>query len=215
VALVQYFERFSSGRLLQPSSLFVHKAAARMLGQHVDLATNLRATFKAMVRFGLPPEHLCPYDLDRIAEPPDVYCFNFCGEWQNLRYARLDPRGAAGGQVLETVQAFLAAGFPCAFGFLVTTALSRDAEIPFPTLYDLPCGSQSVVAVGYDDRRRIRSERGALLIRNSWGTGWGQDGYGWLPYAYVRQQLAGDFWTLLRPEWLASGEFSQPLGLGT
>ena len=33
----------------------------------------------------------------------------------------------------------------------------------------------------------------------------------WEPYAYVEERLAQDFWTLLRPDWLDSGEFEQPL----
>jgi C1A family cysteine protease len=64
--------------------------------------------------------------------------------------------------------------------------------------------------VGYDDKLRIRSDKGALLVRNSWGADWGDGGYGWLPYEYVRQQLAVDFWTLLKPSWLKSGEFESP-----
>jgi C1A family cysteine protease len=208
--LVQYFERFSSGRIIQPSRMFIHHAAARLGGRDVRLATNLRSTIKAVVRFGLPPERFFPYEPENLNTPADSFCFSFADDWRSLRYARLDSRGASGGQVLESVQAFLAAGFPCAFGFLVTTAVSADPNIPFPTVYDVACGSQSVIAVGYDDRRRIRSERGALLIRNSWGTAWGDGGYGWLPYAYVRHQLAADFWTLLRPDWLGSGEFARP-----
>ena len=45
---------------------------------------------------------------------------------------------------------------------------------------------------------------------NSWGTEWGNHGYGWLPYDYVRTHLAGDFWTIMSPEWLDSGEFWRP-----
>ena len=69
---------------------------------------------------------------------------------------------------------------------------------------------QAAVAVGYDDDRRVRSEKGALMIRVSWGAAWGKRGYGWLPYRYIREQMAADFWTLLKPDWLASGEFERP-----
>jgi len=58
--------------------------------------------------------------------------------------------------------------------------------------------------------RRIRSDRGALLMMNSWGHKWGDGGAGWLPYTYVRERLAADFWTLLSPQWLASGDFRRP-----
>jgi C1A family cysteine protease len=69
-----------------------------------------------------------------------------------------------------------------------------------------------VVAVGYHDRKIIKNSNGdefegALLIRNSWGRGWGQGGYGWMPYEYVLKGLTADWWSLLKAEWLASGNF--------
>ena len=45
--------------------------------------------------------------------------------------------------------------------------------------------------VGYDDAAK------RVLVRNSWGSGWGQKGYFTMPYDYVADRdLSDDFWTV-------------------
>jgi C1A family cysteine protease len=54
-------------------------------------------------------------------------------------------------------------------------------------------GGHAVLVVGYDDStQRFR-------VRNSWGSGWGQQGYFTMPYAYLLDaRLSQDFWAINR-----------------
>jgi C1A family cysteine protease len=212
IGLLQYFERRSSGRVLTPSRLFLHANALRLSkGDGTGGVASLRVTLKSMIRFGLPPERFWPYDPAARDRECDPFLYSFNREFCNIRYVRLDEPMQSGTQTLANLKSFLAAGFACVLGLGITSSLTNEPEIPFPTRSDSIRTGHAVTAVGYDDSLRIRSERGALLIRSSWGPKWGLEGYGWLPYRYVTDHLAGDIWTVLRSQWLRSDEFRQPL----
>jgi C1A family cysteine protease len=210
VGMVQYFERRAHGRQTRPSRLFVYKNARRLLHWTGDSGVSLRATLKAIRRFGLPPENLWPYCVGNLDCEPLAFAYSFGQETSALRYLRIDARDLSGQAVLEAACGFLAAGFCFVFGFAIAGIMDSSPHLPYPTRFDGNEGGHAVLAVGYDDRLRIRSDRGAFLVRNSWGADWGDGGYGWLPYSYLRDGLAADLWTLMRPDWLASGEFQRP-----
>ncbi|MGE0760252.1 MAG: C1 family peptidase [Pirellulaceae bacterium] len=210
VALVEYFRRRALGKMVGSSRLFLYHTARKLVRIVGDQGVDLRSTFKAMQCFGVPPEEYWPYELEREPSVPDAFLYSFGKEYQAMMYVRLDIRNSSGSQTLNRVRAFLRAGFPVAFGFPVPSSLTADCDIPYRPAFDSIRGGQAAVCVGYDNRR-LGATRGALLLRNSWGSQWGDGGHGWLPYRYVEEQLATDFWTLLHPDWLASGEFQRPL----
>jgi len=209
-ALVQYFEQRAHGRLCEPSKLFLHQMTRKLGGGFGNTVADLRTTLQALIHFGVPPEQYWPYDPTRFDDQPtDPVLFTFGRQYHAIHHFRLDCANCTGVETLAAVKSCLSAGFPSVFGFPVPSSLSLDGDIPYRPTFDSIRGGQAVVAVGYDDRR-IRSTKGALLIRNSWGKAWGEAGYGWVPYAFVESQLAVDFWTLLKQDWLDSGEFDRP-----
>ena len=208
VAMFQYFERRASGRLLQLSRSFLAFNANRV-SESPNRATTFRAVLKAAKRCGIPPEKHWPAERAPNQVPdPFTYCFR--RYFGSIRYLRLDGPQATGEESLGKLRALLAAGFTAVFGFPECGTLGDGPDIAFPTALDDSSGGTAAMAIGYDDGLRIRSDKGALLIRSNFGPNWGDGGYGWLPYAYVRQRLATDFWTLIKPSWVRSGEFELP-----
>jgi len=211
VGLLEYFERRAFGRHLDASRLFLYKATRNLLGWTGDTGAYLRTTMKAMVLFGTPPENYWKYDTTKFDVEPSAFLYSFAQNYQSIRYYRLDPAGVAPAQTLTHVKNFLAARLPSMFGFTVYSSIPNPGDgkvdIPYPKPGEHVLGGHAVVAAGFDDNRQIGTHKGALLIRNSWGTTWGDHGYGWLPYAYVEKGLANDFWTLIRAEFVDTDLF--------
>jgi C1A family cysteine protease len=209
VGLFEFYQRRAYGKHLEGSRLFLYKATRNLLGWDGDTGAYLRTTMGAMALFGIPPEEYWRYDEAEYDVEPSAFLYSFASSYQALKYYRLDPTGAQPKQVLDTIKRFLAAGLPSMFGFTVYSSIwsALNGEIPFPSSGDRIDGGHAVVAVGYDDAKHIGSSKGALKIRNSWGTGWGEGGYGWLPYEYVLHGLAQDFWSLLHSEFTDTAMF--------
>ena len=216
--VIEYYERKSFGRHIDCSRLFLYKVTRNLMRTKGDAGAYLRSTMGAMVLFGVPPEKYWPYAADggRFDEEPPAFCYAFAQSYRTLVYYRHDPAGSARAGVLERLKAHLAAGHPAMFGFTVYGSIEQAAatgRIPLPFGRERIEGGHAVVAMGYDDGLEIanasggEASRGALLVRNSWGPGWGDKGYGWLPYAYVLKGLAEDFWSVLKKEWIDTGEF--------
>lgn len=222
VGMIEFYERKAYGVSLDASRLFLYKVTRNLLGWKGDTGAFLRATMGAMALFGVPPEKYWPYNVADYEVEPSAFLYALGQSFQALNYYRLDPPGTTPANLLAQIKSNLSAGLPSMFGFTVYDSINQangagKGKIPFPNAKDKSTGGHAVMAVGYDDTLKITNissnatsattTTGALLIRNSWGTGWGEAGYGWLPYEYVLRGLAVDWWTLISQEYVDTKKF--------
>jgi len=183
------------------SKLFLYYVTRYLLGTvDEDGGAYLRTTAKAAAEFGVCSEDLWSYIVSKFRDKPPEYCYKDAINHQITHYFRLTS--------LYEAKACLAEGYPFMFGFMIyssclTERVSTTGKIPFPSWWDKlrgALGGHAIDAVGYDDDIRIGAHKGAFLIRNSWGKSWGEQGYGWLPYNYIKKGLADDLWTIRKIE---------------
>ena len=91
---------------------------------------------------------------------------------------------------LEVLKSYLADGNTAVTSIIVRTAFSGfdDANNIYTTSHasgDI-LGGHAVCVVGYDDTKATTDGPGAFMLVNSWGTGWGDDGFWWMSYEAIK-----------------------------
>ena len=216
--LVEYFENRAYSKYTPVSRLFIYKATRNLLKLRGDTGASLRASMGALTLCGAPPETYWPYVINQFDVEPSAFVYALAENYQSTVYYRIDPLGVTGANLVDQIKSQLRSNLPMIFGFTVFRSYSQTnsngGAFPYPTRNDSVLGGHAVVAVGYDDAKVINNTNsgglpttGAFLIRNSWGTSWGDRGYGWLPYQYAADGLASDWWSLINQGWVDSSQF--------
>lgn len=154
-----------------------------------DAGGTIRDAVKVLATRGAAPESLWPYDVKQFAKAPPSTVTKAAGTHLALEYQSVP-------QTLAAVKGALAAGYPVVIGISVYASFESDTVaktgvVPMPGTREQMLGGHALLLVGYDDATS------RFTVRNSWGTGFGDKGYVYLPYAYVvSSKLASDFWVL-------------------
>jgi C1A family cysteine protease len=173
-----------------PSRLFIYYNE-RVIEHTVDTdsGAQIRDGIKSVAKQGDCPETEWPYDIAKFKTKPPAACYADALKYRVVSYQRLVP-------VLSQLKGCLASSYPFVFGFTVyesfeSPQVARTGHAPLPGADERAIGGHAVMAVGYEDAKQW------FMVRNSWGSRWGLEGYFTLPYAYLTDEnLASDYWTI-------------------
>jgi len=174
----------------QLSKLFVYYATRVWIEKSApgdDSGAQIRNVMKALVKFGACDEALWPYKADMFDKEPSPQAQDNAKSHVILQYQRC--------QNLTAILRSIAGGFPVVGGFAVpasmmTPAVHRSGLVPYPKPSEEIIGGHAVKFMGYDLKKKL------LKFINSWGTIWGEQGFGYLPFDFVVNNLADDFWAI-------------------
>lgn len=193
-AMFQYVNKKDAGKDFIPSRLFIYYGERAIEGTiNKDGGAYIRNGMKVIAKKGVCKEDTWPYDVAKVKAKPSAQAFKEALDHQAIQYQRLSEN-------LDNMKQCLADGYPFVFGFTIYDSFLTDEVVKtgimkMPEKTEKCVGGHAITAVGYDDTKRI------LIIRNSWGTGWGDKGYFYMPYDYVlNNNLVADFWTLRKVE---------------
>lgn len=161
------------------SRLFVYYNARLIEGTvNEDAGATIRNGVRGISKFGLCTETLWPYNIEKFDDKPTVECYKD-GELRKIpSYRRIK-------NVDEIIDA-VNDNYPVVMGIVLylkfagldssNYIVEKESETDF-------FGYHAVTAVGYD------MDKKQLLIKNSFGSNWGLNGYFLMPFDYAKSEM--------------------------
>ncbi len=184
------FDYMKQSKDMMPSRLFIYYNERDLEGTiSSDNGAELRDGLKTLVKYGACPESEWPYNILQFKDEPSEKCYLDAKQFKIVQYSRLE-------QNKHDLCYCLSTGYPFVFGFTVyesfeSNKVAHTGIVPLPSRAERVVGGHAVMAVGYDISQDI------VIVRNSWGKDWGQQGYFMMPFDYIlNSNLAEDFWTI-------------------
>jgi C1A family cysteine protease len=176
------------------SRLFVYyNARWRDGSQDKDEGSVIQLAMEGLSKFGACPETVWPFDPHLILKKPGAEAYKDGAPYKVQDMAQVPLK-------LEAWKQALAEGKPIVFGCELFDSFDECTQkggvVPMPAPDDIARkkhSGHSMCAVGYSDTEKV------FIVRNSWGTDFGDKGYCYMPYAYLMSPKFndGDCWVFV------------------
>ena len=177
-------------RTLDISRLFIYYYERVLIGTvNYDSGAYIRDGIKVCYKYGAPTENLWPYNISKFRSVPPKTALIDAAKRKVTSYQR----AADFNQVIDAITS----GYPVTIGFSVYSSfdspvVAKTGIMPYPnTNKERLLGGHAVLLVGYNKYNNT------FIARNSWGTGWGDRGYFYMPFQVIQNtRMSSDFWVI-------------------
>jgi C1A family cysteine protease len=156
-----------------------------------DVGAMLSDGVKCMQKYGLCLEKEWPYNISKFTMKPLGKCYVDASIHKAVTASNIAFN-------LTAMKNALASGFPFVAGIAVyasfeSLTVAQTGIVPMPKAGEALLGGHAVLVVGYNDADQ------QFIVRNSWGAGWGDKGYFYLPYAYMTNpHMVTELWNITK-----------------
>lgn len=180
VGAYEYLAKRDLGESGNVSRLFVYYNARSRAGYaHEDCGSQMYCAIDSLIEHGACSEDIWANDESLILAEPDETAYEHAANFKITEAEAIETD-------LNLWRHTLAEGYPIAFAlntFESFDEASRNrGRVPMPKKSDNvreTHGWHAMLCVGYSDKDRM------FIVRNSWGTAWGDQGYCYIPYDYI------------------------------
>jgi C1A family cysteine protease len=185
----EYLAMRQLGQAEDVSRLFIYYNARYADGSlDKDQGTYLRTCIKVLQEYGTCREKTWPYSPNSVFEEPHEIAYDEAANFLIDEAERIEVD-------LYAMRHCLAEGYPFAFGLQLFSSFQQTPKTGRVSMPDTDSekhsGGHAMLCVGYSDKDQM------FVVRNSWGSNWGDGGYCYIPYEYMTNpELNGDCWTI-------------------
>ncbi|MEO1272636.1 MAG: C1 family peptidase, partial [Myxococcota bacterium] len=197
----EYLMARTHGQSYDVSRLFIYYNGRSLLGiEDRDDGTSIAAAIDSLRQYGACSEETWPFREDEVNTEPDEEAYDEAAQFLIEDVARVPTE-------LEAWKSCLAEGYPIIFGIRLYRSFDnlRRGVVPVPSDNEASReshGGHAMLCVGYSEPDQM------FIVRNSWGSGWGEQGYCYIPYTYLLDTRfnGGDTWMIRQIEELELDE---------
>ena len=172
------------------SRLFIYYYERLLEGTvNYDSGAYIRDGIKACYKYGASLESLWPYNIKKFRSAPNAIAVADGSKRKIKLYQRIADHDGC----LDALNA----GYPIIIGFdvyqsFMTSTVAYTGMMQYPnTKKERLLGGHAVLLVGYDKTTQ------RYIARNSWGIGWGDKGYFYMPFSVIQNSsMSDDFWVI-------------------